>query len=475
MKVQLWSYNYSPEPTGIAPVSAVLAKGLRRLGHEVSVVAAHPHYPAPEWGHSLWPYRESREEIPVLRLPLWIGRANGAQRMRQELTFVASQFAALPALGRPDLVLSASPSFPALLPASVYARLRGLPWVLWLHDILPDGAVTTGIVEDGMALRAARWLERTAYRRSDRIVVLSAPFLENLQEKGVPDGKIDLIYDPATRPFPAQIISAERFRSPRALSMGNIGKTQGLAPLAGAFERSAEISRLGAKLIIAGDGVAAEEVREAIDGRQVEMLGVVSDERLEEELREAALGVITQQFEGTEFNLPSKLMNFMAYGLPIIAAVNPDSEVARLVRDAGAGWVADSSDPGAFPKAVATALERPDEAIRRGAAGRRFAERHFRGDAFARRFERLLCDVAVSQNGGHERPRNGLSSNGHGLANGLSSNGHGLANGLPPNGRSLGNGLHSNGRTLGNGIRSNGGANNARRFRRRWARASRDA
>jgi colanic acid biosynthesis glycosyl transferase WcaI len=57
MKVQLWSYNYSPEPTGIAPVSEALAQGLRKLGHEISVVAAHPHYPSPEWGKTVRPYR----------------------------------------------------------------------------------------------------------------------------------------------------------------------------------------------------------------------------------------------------------------------------------------------------------------------------------------------------------------------------------------------------------------------------------
>jgi colanic acid biosynthesis glycosyl transferase WcaI len=414
MKVQLWSYNYSPEPTGIAPVSAALAKGLRKLGHEISVVAAHPHYPSPEWGHAVAPYREAQDGIPVLRLPLWIGRANGAQRMRQELTFVASQFAALPVLGKPDLVVSASPSFPALLPAAIYARLRRLPWMLWLHDILPDGAVTTGIVDGGMTLRGARWLEQYAYRRSDRIVVLSAPFVDNLRAKGVPDAKIDLVYDPATRPFPEKTVSKDRFRDPRILSMGNIGKTQGLAPLAGAFERSADVARLGAKLVIAGDGVAADEVREAIRGDHVEMLGVVSDERLEDELRRAALALITQQFEGTEFNLPSKLMNFMAYGLPIIAAVNPDSEVARLVQEADAGWVVDSSDPDALPRGTAHAIEHQDEAIRRGIAGRRFAERHFRTDAFALRFDELVRKVAADSNGFAEAA-NAFSANGAGL------------------------------------------------------------
>ena len=46
---------------------------------------------------------------------------------------------------------------------------------------------------------------------------------------------------------------------------------------------------LGAKLVITGTGVAAEELRASITTDRVEMLGLVSDERLKEELRTADL------------------------------------------------------------------------------------------------------------------------------------------------------------------------------------------
>ena len=91
MKIKLWSYNYEPEPCGIAPLSTVLAESLRDRGHQVSVVAAHPHYPEPIWGHRLRPHREVRNGIPVLRLPLWIGRDTSAERVRQEVSFVAAK------------------------------------------------------------------------------------------------------------------------------------------------------------------------------------------------------------------------------------------------------------------------------------------------------------------------------------------------------------------------------------------------
>jgi colanic acid biosynthesis glycosyl transferase WcaI len=399
LRVQLWSYNYAPEPAGIAPVSTTLAEGLRDRGHEVKVVAAHPHYPEPSWGTRWRPYRELRNGVPVIRLPLWIGRETTAARMRQELSFTTALSASLPFLGRPEVLLAASPSFPALLPAVGFARARRVPLVPWLHDVLPEGAIVTGHVKDGPVLRASRWLERSTYRTASRVVVLSAPFLDNLREKGVPEEKLRLIYDPATRrpAKPPELPSVDPAGGEvRAICMGNIGHTQGLPPIVRAFDRSDDVRKAGVRLIITGTGVAAEETRANITSDSVRMLGVVSDDELERELRSATLGVVTQQYEGTEFNLPSKLMNYMAYALPIVVAVNPASEAARLVRESGSGWVSDSSDPEAFPRTVLAALSDREELRRRARAGLGFARIHFTQEGFAERFEALLREAIES-------------------------------------------------------------------------------
>ncbi|MGH2992451.1 MAG: glycosyltransferase family 4 protein [Solirubrobacterales bacterium] len=394
LRVQLWSYNYAPEPTGIGPVSTALAEGLRDMGHVVEVVSAHPHYPEPRWGARRIPYRESRNGIRVLRLPLWVGRATATQRIRQELTFTSSALAALPFLGTPDVLVAASPSFPALFPAVLSSRIRRVPLVIWLHDILPEGAMATGLVGNGPVLRASRWLERTAYRTASRIVVLSGSFLDTLRAKNVREDKLQLIYDPATlQPSEHGHGHREAGDGRRVICMGNIGHSQGLPPLVRAFERSEEIRSAGVQLVVTGTGVAEGDVRRQIRSDAVKMLGLISEEELDRELRLATLALVSQEHEGTEFNLPSKLMNYMAYGLPIIAAVNAQSEVARLVSDSGCGWIADSSNPEIFPRTVVKAMGESEELRRRGQAGRGFASKHFGRDAFAARFDSLLLDA----------------------------------------------------------------------------------
>jgi colanic acid biosynthesis glycosyl transferase WcaI len=331
----------------------------------------------------------------VLRLPLWIGRATAMERYRQELSFVASLSAVLPALPRPDVQVSVSPSFPALLPALLNGCIRRVPWILWLQDILPDGAASAGIVEDGgLVMRQSRKLELAAYRSAGRIVAISEAFIENLLAKGVPRGKIDLLYNPATR---ARRLPADPADRPRILSMGNVGHSQGLAPLVAAFERSEEMRRLGAELVITGSGVAAADVQAEIRSDRVTALGVVDDEALERELQQATIALVSQRHGGAEFNFPSKLMNFMSYGLPVLAAVDPGSEVARVVNLAGAGWIVDSADPDSFPAAIATVSGENEELAARGSAARRFAVENFSREGFSSRFETILQEVGAAR------------------------------------------------------------------------------
>ena len=295
-----------------------------------------------------------------------------------------------------DVVISASPSFPALLPAMGYVRARGVPWLLWLHDILPDGAAATGLVREGRVLALARQLERRAYARANRIVVLSRAFTANLIGKGVPEDKIRLIYDPATR-TPRSVPSAAAKTGLTLLSMGNIGFSQGLSPLVAAFEAADDMGALGARLVITGNGMAAADVRAAVHTGRVEMRGVVNDAELERELQSARIGFVSQLYEGAEFNIPSKLMNFMAYGLPVLAAVNPHGEVARIVKEANAGWVVNSADPDAFPRTLREIAAAPEGITPLATNALCYAKRHFSQQAFTVDFERQLEELVAAR------------------------------------------------------------------------------
>lgn len=389
MRIQLWSYNFAPEPIGIGPVSATWAREMVDRGHEVEVVAAHPHYPSPRWGTRLLPYREVRSGVPVLRLPIWVGRDSTRERLRQEASFAAAQFAALPILKRADVVVSVSPCFFALGPAMINVAVRRLPWVLWLQDLLPDAAAKTGLLADGFMLDAARRYERAAYRAAREIVLISESHRRSLIDKGVAAGKLHVITNPTTLSARVQTGPASSVGTPRILNMGNIGLSQGLAELVRAFEASEEMGRRGVEFRFAGDGVEVPALKKEILSNRVKVLGVIPD-TISEELEQATIGLVSQLPQTGEFNMPSRLMNFMGHGIPVLAVVGPSSEVARVVRESGGGWVIDASDPNDFPKAVAEILDQPAERIDRGRAAREYADEHFSPAATAAAFEAVL-------------------------------------------------------------------------------------
>ena len=384
MRIQLWSYNYEPEPTGIGPVSATWARAMKARGHQLEVVAAHPHYPEACWGRSFRPYREIRDGIGLLRLPIWFGRSSPSARVRQELSFAAIQALALPLMRRADVMVVVSPCFPALLPTMLHNGMRGIPWVLWVQDILPDGAAATGLLTDGLAIKAARRIERRAYAKASAIVVISEGFEENLRAKGVGADKLHRIYNPATRStFPLEMAVTEA-RGLRLLAMGNIGHSQGLDQVVRLFE---EIDDPDAKLVITGVGVAEAEVRAEIRSNRVQMLGMVDDARLEHELSIATAGVVSQRSALLEFNVPSKLMNYMMRGLPVIAVARREAEVSRIIRAADAGWVV--SDRAGLEGALGS-LRDDGRRRRAGAAAARFARTRFSSERCAQDFERVI-------------------------------------------------------------------------------------
>lgn len=393
MRIQLWSYNYDPEPQGIAPLSAMLARALRDRDHAIRVIAAHPHYPEPVWGVSLKPYRERRDGIEVTRLPLWAGRGSGRQRLRQELTFTAAQSAVAPLLPSADVLIATSPSFPALGPAMAFSKARRVPWVMWLQDIVTDAAATTGLL-DGRLLKAAQRFESASYASASRIVVVSEAFRSNLLQKGVADDKIVRIFNPSTRTTESLVGTARTPETPpRILAMGNIGHSQGLDRIVDAFQLDPGLAAIDARLVIAGSGVSASAVRSRISDARVQMRGVLYGDELEPELRGASLGLVSQRADVLEFNLPSKLMNYMAYGVPVLASVRLGSETAKIVDDSGAGWVTDARHPEQFTAKAAEVLRDPGALARAGKAGSDYARAHFTPMSVAERFEAVLEEV----------------------------------------------------------------------------------
>jgi glycosyltransferase involved in cell wall biosynthesis len=142
--------------------------------------------------------------------------------------------------------------------------------------------------------------------------------------------------------------------------------------------------RPGARLRVVGDG----EHRQALErcaaalapGDAVVFLGRCSAARVRGLLAGAAALVVPSIYEG----MPLVVLEAMAAGVPVVAS--RVSGIPEVVVDGETGWLVPPEDPERLAASLAEVLADPEEARRRGAAGRRRVAERFSPTAAAARW-----------------------------------------------------------------------------------------
>jgi colanic acid biosynthesis glycosyl transferase WcaI len=108
----------------------------------------------------------------------------------------------------------------------------------------------------------------------------------------------------------------------------------------------------------------------------------------------AASGVclVTQQQSVSEIAFPSKIVTYLAAGRPVVASVNPGSEVARITRESGAGTVVNAENPEALLAAIQKL--RSSDLVKLGENARGYASRRWSSVRVLGHLERSLTAVA---------------------------------------------------------------------------------
>jgi colanic acid biosynthesis glycosyl transferase WcaI len=371
----LHGINYSPESVGIGPFNSGLAEALAARGHEVTVVCAIPYYPHwrtdPANRGRLWS-EEERNGVRVLRTWLYVPRrVRTVTRILHELSFALASTPRLWETPRPDLLITVSPPLPLGVTACLFSGLSGTPFIFYVKDLQPDAAVDLGMLGRSRAARlAARLLfavERAIYRRSALVGTLTEGMRRRIVGKGIPEGHVALLpdwVDPERyRPLPRQNAFRERHGLGDrflALHAGNMGVKQGLETMLLAAERLRDLR--DAELYLVGDGAARRGLlREAerMELPNLRVLPLQPASEVPDMMAAADVGLLIQKASVSDIVMPSKLLAMLASGLPVIATVRDDTEVARAIREAGAGVVIPPEDSEALAEAIRTLHDDP--------------------------------------------------------------------------------------------------------------------
>ena len=144
-----------------------MARRLVARGHEVHVVTARD---AP--GSRVWTYtQESGIDVHWCSVP-YSNHMSYSRRIRAFAKF--SRLAARRAASiEADVLFATSTPLSIVLPASYAARRQRIPMVFEVRDLWPELPIAVGALKNPLAIAAARWLERFAYRKATHVVALS--------------------------------------------------------------------------------------------------------------------------------------------------------------------------------------------------------------------------------------------------------------------------------------------------------------
>ncbi|WP_017653616.1 glycosyltransferase family 4 protein [Fortiea contorta] len=408
MRILIYSYNYYPEPIGIAPLMTELAEGLVKRGHQVRVVTAMPNYPErqiyPGYRGKLY-LNEYKNGVQIQRSFVWIRpQPNLLDRILLDASFVVTSF--IPALmgWRPDVILSTSPSLPVCVPAALLGWLRDCPVILNLQDILPEAAIHVGLLKNKWLIKIFTALEKFAYCSATKISVIADGFVDNLQKKGVASDKIVQIPNWVDVNFIRSLPQENNsFRATHNLKdkfvvlySGNIALTQGLETVIKAAAMLRHIPEV--VFVIVGEAKGLQRLQqECLDygADNVLLLPFQPREHLPQMLAAADVGLVVQKKNVVSFNMPSKIQVLLASGRAIVASVPENGTAARAIKQSGGGFVVPPEDPQALANAVSELYQDPQKVKNFGYKSRRFAVEQYAFEQAVNNYEMLFYSLAA--------------------------------------------------------------------------------
>ncbi|MFN6529198.1 glycosyltransferase family 4 protein [Nostoc sp. ChiSLP03a] len=410
MHILIYSYNYHPEPIGIAPLMTELAEGLVKRGHKVRVITGMPNYPQREiydGYQNKWYLTEQKNGVTIARSYVRIkSKPNLVDRLLLELSFV---FTSLPQAfkgGRPDVIILTVPPLLGTLPATTLGWLYNCPVVLNVQDILPEAAVRVGLLKNKWMIRTLAALEKFAYRTAHTISVIADGFRENLVNKGVPVNKIVCIPNWVNvnfiRPLPKQsnswISNHQLDGKFVVLYSGNIALTQGLETVIEAAVCLRHIKEI--VFVIVGESRALQRLQEYCLSKgadNVLLLPLQPREKLPEMLAASDVGLIVQKHNVISFNMPSKIPLLLASGRPIVGSVPATGTAAKAIELSGGGIVVEPESPQAMAAAVRNLYANPALVTKLGNTGRQFAEENYSLEQALDRYEWLFSHIVTNR------------------------------------------------------------------------------
>jgi glycosyltransferase involved in cell wall biosynthesis len=252
-----------------------------------------------------------------------------------------------------------------------------------LQDIFPDSLVNAKMTKKGSLIwKIGRWVENITYNAADKIIVISEDFKKNIMEKGVPEEKIEVIYNWVDE---NTVVYVPREQNPLfdtynldrnkfyICYSGNIGLSQNMEMLTEVAKEIEDNQDIG--FVIVGDGAFKPKLQEIIKEKELKNITLIPYQDYKDISYVFSIGdcglIISKKGIGTN-SVPSKTWSIMSASRPVLASFDKGSEFDRIISENSCGICVDANDKEAFKNAIFAMYNNRENLDTLGQNGRNF-------------------------------------------------------------------------------------------------------
>lgn len=358
MKILVVCQHYWPENFRVTEICETLVQ----QGHQVTALVGLPNYPTgiipQEYRHHR-NRRQSRNGVEIYRC-FEIGRRQ--TKIGLAINYVSYMLSACLKglfLHRDYDVIYAFSTSPVLMsyPGVWLKKWFHKKLCIYVLDIWPACLAAMNVAEDALLYKIMKRVSRHIYSSADCLLYSSYPFREYLKKVHNIDVKAENYLPQFADDVTAIADNAadETSKKSGALHLvfaGNLGQVQGIETL---LQAAALLKAEQVCWHIVGDGAVYSQMKEMAEQLQLEGCVTFYGRRPLEEMpayftMADALLVSMKRNALMNDTLPGKVQSYMASGKPILAPIA--GEAARVIEQAGAGFVCEPENPHALAETV---------------------------------------------------------------------------------------------------------------------------
>ena len=341
-KILIITALFPPEPVVSAKLSEDIANALS-IEHHVSVIAPFPTRP---YGFKLSKNKEKKLYNLINLNSYTCPESNVFGRFKESYSFgvACSKYIKENRNDIDIIYMNSWPIFAQYLTVKA-AHKYNIPIITHVQDIYPESLVNKMPILGKLFNLIFIPIDKIILEKSKKVIAISEKMKKYLsRSRQISLGKIRVVQNWQDED---EFINYHKTKNSNSsaeqnlftfMYMGNIGPVAGIELLIESFYKS---NLRNCRLLIAGSGSKRLELENSVSLKKIERVNFVDvpDGMVPEIQGSADVMLLPIKKGAASSSIPSKLPAYMFSKKPIIASVDIDSDSARVINEAKAGWV----------------------------------------------------------------------------------------------------------------------------------------